>query len=816
MNWPKERINKFLISNKAILVSIVFVFLIKLVLSLLPSFQIDMGTWIGWSNRLRDLGFANFYSEDTWTQYTPGFLYYLWAIGKLGIANELTIKLVTIFGDVATGLLIFNLLKKINKKWALLSFFIYTLNPVVVFDGSVWGQIDGILTLFLVLSIYYLVEKKGIVLSIIFWAIAFLIKPQAIAIFPVLVFAIITKRFSFAKVAKGVVAGLSIIFLGSIPFFPNNTILGLPQLVLKMIGSYSYTTVNAFNIWSWVGMWKPDSSVFIGLTLSTWGNILLLLSIVFPIFIYRKNLNNKAIWYLLSAVLCLSFFLFPTKVHERYLFPFFAFLLIGGGLIKSKNILIIYIVASIITVLNLYYPYAYYTESFLAIESLQKISLSLAKPISLIFVLVYFCVIFWKNLPKIKFPKPIFLDNGIQNFPKFELTKKWARNILILILVFAFTSRIYNLGSPSAMYFDEVYHAFTAKVMMGSDPAKAWEWWNTPPEGFAYEWTHPPVAKLGMVLGMSIFGQNSFGWRIPGVLLGVGSVFLVYLIAKHVFKDELVGLLSAGVFSLDGLPLVLSRIGMNDSYLLFFSLMAIYLFMKGKDFSSAIFIGLALASKWSALWATPIIFVLWLKRKKKFKFSILWFLLLPPIVYLASYIPMFTTNHSLETWWGMQEQMWWYHTGLRATHPYSSPWWTWPFLIRPVYLYTSDEVRNLVSRIYLMGNPIVFWSGLTSVVVSGIYSFYEKNKNLGLIVFSYLIFFVPWAMSPRIMFLYHYLPSIPFMSIAIAYVLRRNLKLALFMIPVFAISFIYFYPHWAGLQIPLWLDKSYYWVNSWR
>jgi dolichyl-phosphate-mannose--protein O-mannosyl transferase len=177
---------------------------------------------------------------------------------------------------------------------------------------------------------------------------------------------------------------------------------------------------------------------------------------------------------------------------------------------------------------------------------------------------------------------------------------------------------------------------------------------------------------------------------------------------------------------------------------------------------------------------------------------------------------MFLTGHNLGNLWEMQKQMWWYHTGLRATHPYSSSWWTWPFLIRPIYLYTSDEINGMVARIYAFGNPFVFWFGLAATITCLVYSYLEKNKKLGLIVFSYLIFFVPWALSPRIMFLYHYLPSIPFLAIATGYVLRRNPKfLPYFFIPTFLI-FVYFYPHWAGLKIPLWLDQSYYWVSSWR
>jgi dolichyl-phosphate-mannose-protein mannosyltransferase len=293
-------------------------------------------------------------------------------------------------------------------------------------------------------------------------------------------------------------------------------------------------------------------------------------------------------------------------------------------------------------------------------------------------------------------------------------------------------------------------------------------------------------------------------------------VLLVFLIAKTIFKDELIGLLSAGAFSLDGLALSMSRIGMNDTYVLCFILLTIYLFLKEKNWAAALAFGLALASKWSAIWTVPILGVIWLTRKDKFKLSYLWFTVLPPLVYLASYTPMFTSGHGLDIFWGMQKQMWWYHTNLKATHPYQSGALSWPFLIRPVYLYTSDEVGGMVARIYNLGNPSVFWFGLVSAVTAAIYSALEKNKQVGLVLFSYLIFFVPWAASPRIMFFYHYLPAVPFMCILIGYVLRRNPKAIIYFLVPSVLLFIYFFPHWVGIKIPLWWDTSYYWFPSWR
>ena len=805
-----------------IIISIVIVFAIKFMFSYLPSFGYDMGSWLGWAGRLAETGFSKFYSEADWTQYTPGYLYYLWFIGKANLINEFAIKVPVIFADIGVGVLIWSLINKAKgigkgaSKIALGAFFLYTLNPVVIFDGSVWGQIDGLLTLFLFLSAYFLIEKKSFILSVFFWTLAFLIKPQSIAVLPILFASIFIKRIKFIEVLKAGLLGGVTLFLLSYPFFPNNPIFGLPDWILKMSAFYSYTSVFAYNIWSWVGFWQPDNTLFLGLALSTWGTIFLISSIVFALYMFRNKLDNKANYYLLFAVLSLSFFMFPTKVHERYLFPVFAFLITAVGLSKSKKLLATFIVITIGSFLNLYYPYAYYNKNFLFSQFLYDISETTAKLIGLMFLISYFVMIFWEKIPKIQLPKIFELTpTSLVKLPKVKITKKIERLILISILVFAFASRTFSLGNPKVEYFDEVYHAFTAKVILHNDP-KAWEWWNTPPEGFAYEWTHPPMAKLGMFLGMEIFGENSFGYRIPGALLGVGSVFLVYLLAKKLLDDEATALLSAFVFSLDGLTLVMSRIGMNDTYLLFFSLASLYYFLSGKNLFSALFFGFALSSKWSAIWMIPILGIIWLRRKDKFKFSLLWFFILPPAIYMLSYSPMFLSGHDLVVWWEMQKQMWWYHTGLKASHAYSSQWWSWPLLIRPIYLYTSDEVGGMVSRIYAMGNPLIFWFGLASIMLSGIYSLVEKNKNLGLIVFSYLIFFVPWAASPRIMFFYHYLPSLPFLAIATGYTLRRSPSL----IKVFSVFglllFIYFFPHWAGLNVPVWLDTSYYWVGSWR
>ncbi|HKB88180.1 MAG TPA: glycosyltransferase family 39 protein [Patescibacteria group bacterium] len=805
---------QFLKKNQNIILILFFALILRFFLSFFGTLHLDQGTFIAWSNILVHDGFKSFYNG--WSDYLPGYLYILWGLGKinlLGIVSQpFLYKFPANIADILTGFLIYKIIAKSKgEKWGIFGTIIYLFNPAIIFNSAIWGQVDSLTALLSLFSIFTF--PTSVILSAASLAFGTIVKPQTAFIFPVILFMMVKEKWKLAKILSYLFVGLLVFVLGFVPFWNHGNLISFIYERLGVsLNQYQNTSVNAFNFWGIVGFWKPDNIYY-----QLAGYVLVTFSSIFLFFKLWKVKNPE--YYFLSFIFGATFIFF-TRMHERHLLPIFAPLVVAA--VENPYLLIPYIGFSVTYVANLYYSYIWITYNFRQIFSDFFIKFFEVINIGLITFIFYTLVrninLSWERLLSIgnkfisNFKKP---KVQVIPLPKIHLSKNSARLILAGILLFAAITRLFDLGSPSSEYFDEVYHAFTAKVILHGDP-KAWEWWNTPPTGFAYEWTHPPVAKLGMVLGMLVFGENSFGYRIPGALLGIGSVLLVYLLAVQIFKDEAVGLLSAAAFSLDGLTLVMSRIGMNDSYLLFFSLLAIYLYLRDKNFLSAIFFGLAVASKWSAIWAIPIFGIIFLSRKKKLSWSYVWFFVLPLAVYLGSYFDMFLTGHNLSIWWGMQEQMWWYHTGLKATHSYSSMWWSWPFLIRPIYLYTSDEVMGMVARIYAMGNPFIFWFGLVSILASFVYSYLEKNKNLALVVFSYLIFFTPWALSPRIMFLYHYLPSIPFMCIAIGYILRRFPKLISTYLFICLLAFIYFYPHWAGLQIPLWLDKSYYWVASWR
>jgi predicted membrane-bound dolichyl-phosphate-mannose-protein mannosyltransferase len=774
---------------------ILLAFILRVILAFSGALQLDQNTFVAWSNILATGGFPHFYLS--WSDYLPGYLYILYLLGKLKFIPEILLyKLPAIFADLATGYLIYVIVKKLrDQKAALLAAALYIFNPAILVNSTLWGQVDSLTALFSLLAVY-LIDLNPY-LSAISLAIGTLIKPQAAFILPVILILMVKNKWKLPKMVVYGVIGLTVFILGFVPFVTpgRNLWLFIWERLTLSASQYPYASINAFNFWGIFAMWKSDNLIYqiAGAVFS----LLVLAGVVY------KTWHKKGAEYLWMAIIFLATFLFLTRIHERHMLPVFAPLVISAAV--SSELLVVYAVLSFTYVANLLYAFIWISQNFKSI-----FSDAIIKIISGINIL---CLGFLAWGIKIKLK--LNFNYQVEKFPEISLSKKKIRLILLGIIAFALFSRVIFLGNPPHEYFDEVYHAFTARQMLHGNPA-AWEWWNTPPEGFAYEWTHPPVAKLGMWFSMAIIGENAFAWRLPGAILGTLAVYLVFLIGQTIFKDDLVGLLAAGAFSLDGLALTMSRIGMNDVYILFFMLLAVYLFLKEKNLGAALAFGLAMASKWSAVWAIPIMGLIWLTRKNKWRWSYLWFAILPFAVYLLTYTPMFTSGHGLDIFWGMQKQMWWYHTNLKATHPYQSGALSWPFLIRPVYLYTSNEVNGMVARIYNLGNPSVFWFGLVAVATSVVYSFLERNKQLGLVIFSYLIFFVPWMASPRIMFFYHYLPAVPFMCILIGYVLRRNPKAIIYFLVPSAMLFLYFFPHWVGIKIPLWWDSSYYWFPSWR
>ncbi len=357
------------LEGKRLIWVLISVILIRLYLTLLPSFHIDMNSWQAWSARITEVTPIHFYAPNYFADYFPGYLYILWFLGKsftlvhlsiFSTAFEFYLKFFTNIFDLATAYYIYKIVINYKKSLALLAAVFYLANPALAFNSSIWGQVDGILTFFLVYSAYNLLELRKTYRFSVSFTLSTLTKPQGLAIFPVLLTYLIT-NFNYKKYFSLLLIPILLTIM-SLPFFLKDPILGLFHLFQKSANTYPYTSMFSYNFWSFAGWWVSDANKFLGVTYQLWGVALYLLSLIFiliPLFA-KKGYKNNFLIYFACALAIFAFFLFLTRIHQRYLFPFFAFLLIIALIKNSLKLKFMYLFLSLIHFINLWFVYYYY------------------------------------------------------------------------------------------------------------------------------------------------------------------------------------------------------------------------------------------------------------------------------------------------------------------------------------------------------------------------------------------------------------------------------------------------------------------------
>jgi len=334
-------------------------------------------------------------------------------------------------------------------------------------------------------------------------------------------------------------------------------------------------------------------------------------------------------------------------------------------------------------------------------------------------------------------------------------------------------------------YFDEIYYVRAAEdYLEGKTP---------------YEWTHPPLGKLIIAAGISLFGYGPFSWRIMSVIFGSLLIPIIYLLGKDLFGTFLGGFIPAFLLTFDFMHYTLSRIAIIDTFLLFFlttSHLFFYKYIKSmrrpKFFTSALplaiaFFALGLSTKWTAsLGFIGQFTILLLKRlhsnenlEARVKpllwetiYTLTWSLLVIPL-YLSAFIPYMAIGHSLEEVFQRQLLMLSFHSTLKTTHPFSSEWWSWPFILKPVWFYCSSVYDEVRSTITCMGNPAIWYLGFISIFL--ILFLAVKDKTLDSLFISTIFFsqWLPYALLSRPLFLYYFYPNVPFLSLAATFTLKR-------------------------------------------
>lgn len=271
-------------------ISLIFISLIiRIYLSQFDGYNSDIWYFKTWSHAVYYNGFQWFYSAAR-SDYPPLYIYILWLVGFIykffnssfdinTTTLTILIKIPANIIDIITSFLIFEIVKKYSEfRTALLIMVSYLFNPAIIYNSAIWGQVDSVNTIFILLTIFFMVSEK-LELAAISMAIAILAKPQSLLIFPpfiILTIKILRLKFLSVKTQISKLIKIPIIFLGvfvalALPFYMKS--LKISDVYIKMImpythgyDEYPYTSLNAFNLWAFTGFWKLDDISFLFLS----------------------------------------------------------------------------------------------------------------------------------------------------------------------------------------------------------------------------------------------------------------------------------------------------------------------------------------------------------------------------------------------------------------------------------------------------------------------------------------------------------------------------------------------------------------------
>ncbi len=435
----------------------------------------------------------------------------------------------------------------------------------------------------------------------------------------------------------------------------------------------------------------------------------------------------------------------------------------------------------------------------------------------------------------------------------------------IAIALLAFITRFWQLDGLAPIVFDEVYYAkFGANYLHGQPLFDA----------------HPPLGKYFIALGIALWGDRPLGYRFCTALAGALVPLLAWRLADLLAADDRqlspmarrAWPLWVGLFvTLDGLLLVESRYALINIYIVLFGLMAqvcLLLALRrsrggwqrwGWAIAAGAALGAACSVKWSGVaYGASLLFlvlVAWGRDRRWLGWAPFAAMLgvVPAVVYGVQWLPHLWLNplsapaiaprfwrwlpqawlDLAENFWRLHQQILGFHLNLGANatdpvHPYCSSWWGWPWLERPIAYFYETDAADKIQAVYALGNPLLFWTSAIAILLCAGVTVGQLGKRPFpwlpcLLAANFATHYLPWSLSRRCTFLYHYLPASIFAFMAAALWidgLRRARsplprQLGTVLAGAIAVGFVAWLPVWWGLPISPLHFRLLLWFPRW-
>lgn len=340
-----------------IYVALTFMLLIRIALAVtVKGYPADVQTFQAWAiQAAKDL--PGFYSSGMFADYPPGYMYVLFLIGKtkevLLVGNDspaflALIKMPAILADMVTVFLVYRLASTHRgRRYALAVALIYGFNPAIIINSAAWGQVDAVFSLFIALSVISL-TKDWLIRSAILFALALLIKPQALIFSPLFLCAaserLLPGAFSrnWKKMLISASAGIAVFIVFILPFALKEEPFWIFKHYAATLASYPYATLNAFNLFALSGgNFKPETDILLVFSYRAWGAFFIVAATLFAVAVYVKGRREVRMYYM-ALFLISAVFVLASKMHERYLFPALIFALLAFLYSQDRKMLALF------------------------------------------------------------------------------------------------------------------------------------------------------------------------------------------------------------------------------------------------------------------------------------------------------------------------------------------------------------------------------------------------------------------------------------------------------------------------------------------
>ncbi|ACM18689.1 membrane protein [Geotalea daltonii FRC-32] len=378
----------------------------------MEGYSCDVQTFQAWAVRAAE-NLSGFYSGGFFADYPPGYMYVLFLIGKLKELLDLPdggsgflalIKLPAIIADMLTTFLLYRLANlRFGKKAALAVALMYGFNPAVILDSAVWGQVDAVFTLFIVLSIFFLTGNH-LASSVSWFVVALLIKPQALIFTPLLLASAVDRLLLqpvngiWTRILVAAAAGGLVFMVGVAPFALEEGPLWVFDHYRATLTSYPYATVNAYNLFALSGAnFTNETASWLFFPYRSWGTLFIVLATLFAFRVYFCASEETRL-YLMGMFIIAAVFIFSARMHERYLFPVLIFALLAALYAGSMQLLVIFTGFSITHYINVVHVLIASTRGITHIPGNDPLLLGTSMANLLLFLYMLRCIArSWSN-----------------------------------------------------------------------------------------------------------------------------------------------------------------------------------------------------------------------------------------------------------------------------------------------------------------------------------------------------------------------------------------------------------------------------------